>query len=65
MNSIGTIIRERRKALGITQQELADLAQVNINTVVGVERGTTDVRLSTLTQLCDIMGLQVDVSLKD
>ena len=30
---IGTIIKERRKHLGVTQQTLADLAGVGINTL--------------------------------
>ena len=42
MESIGIQIRNRRKALGITQSELADLAGISINTVVAVERGHGD-----------------------
>ena len=39
MKALGTQIKERRKALKITQQELADLAGISINTVVAAERG--------------------------
>lgn len=34
IGELGTQIKERRKVLGITQQELADLAGISINTVV-------------------------------
>lgn len=33
----GAQIKERRKALKITQQELADLAGISINTIVATE----------------------------
>ena len=36
---IGTIIKERRKHLGVNQQTLADLAGVGLNTLVAIERG--------------------------
>ena len=35
-------IKERRKALKITQKELADLAGISINTVVAAERAKLD-----------------------
>ena len=39
MKTLGMQIKERRKALKITQKELADLAGISINTVVAAERG--------------------------
>ena len=46
MKTIGQKIQSRRKELGITQQELADIAGVGINTLVAVERGLGNIRLS-------------------
>ena len=37
---LGAQIKARRQALKVTQQEVADLADVSINTIVAVERGT-------------------------
>ena len=37
MNSIGQIIKKRRKELGLTQNTLALLSQVGINTIVSIE----------------------------
>ncbi len=65
MRKIGTQIKERRKSLHITQLELADLAGVSINTVVAVERGQGDPKISTYSSICDVLGLDLTVSLKD
>ena len=63
METLGTQIRVRRKALKITQQELADLAGVSINTVVAVERNAGDPKISTITSICKVLGLKVTATL--
>lgn len=62
---IGSVIKSRRHDLHITQQELADLAEVNINTIVAVERGAGNPKLETLIAISDVLGLQTIVKLKD
>ena len=61
---IGNAIKERRKKLGINQQTLADLACVAVNTVVAIERGEGNPRLSTLLAILDTLGLQADINIK-
>ena len=61
---IGTIIKERRKHLGVNQQTLADLAGVGLNTLVAIERGEGNPQLSTLLTILDTLGLQMDIKLK-
>lgn len=48
---IGTVIKERRKHLGVNQQTLADLAGVGINTLVAIERGEGNPQLATLLHI--------------
>lgn len=56
---LGSRIREKRKTLGWTQEELADRAKLDRSYVGGVERGERNV---TFTVLCDIcLALQCDV----
>ena len=62
---LGYVIKTRRKALKIDQQTLALLAGVGINTVVAVERGDGNPKISTILSLLDTMGLQIKVILKD
>ena len=61
---IGTIIKERRKHLGINQQTLADLAGVGINTLVAIERGEGNPQLSTLLTILETLGLTIDLHIK-
>ena len=61
---IGTIIKERRKHLGVHQQTLADLAGVGLNTLVAIERGEGNPQLNTLLTILNTLGLQIDINLK-
>ena len=63
MKTLGMQIKERRKALKITQKELADLAGISINTVVAAERGQGDPKISTYLAICNLLGLKLIVQL--
>ena len=45
---IGTVIKERRAILGISQQDLSDYSGVGISTVKDLERGVSNPSLQTL-----------------
>ena len=62
MEQIGNIIKERRKELGINQQELADLAGVGINSLVAIERGKGNPSLKTLLRILDVLGLEIKLA---
>ena len=61
MNTIGETIRTRRTQLGITQQTLADLAHVGINTIVAIERGTGNPSVLTLQKIVHVLGLELTI----
>ena len=61
---VGKAIRDRRKQLGVNQQTLSELAGVGINTLLAVERGEGNPQLSTLIDILDTLGLQLDIHLK-
>jgi len=61
---IGTIIKERRRHLGVNQQTLADLAGVGINTLVAIERGEGNPQLTTLLTILEALGLETDIHVK-
>ena len=63
MKTLGIQIKERRKALNITQKELADFAGISINTVVAAERGQGDPKISTYLAICNVLGLKLIVQL--
>lgn len=54
------IIRERRKALGLSQEELARRCGVSRQTVNAIENDKYDPTLSLAFRLADELGLTVD-----
>lgn len=51
LKELGSRIREKRKELGWTQEELAAKAEIDRSYIGGVERGERNL---TFTMLCDI-----------
>ena len=64
MNKLGTIIKERRKSLSITQRELAALAGIGINTLTKIERGEANPSLNSITTILNTLGLEIDIRIK-
>ncbi|MDX2065497.1 MAG: helix-turn-helix domain-containing protein [Fimbriimonadaceae bacterium] len=56
---LGRALVRRRKALGMTQAELADLAECSKPSVVAAEAGKPTLRLSILLALADTLGLEL------
>ena len=61
MERVGQIIKARRKELGVTQQEVANLASVGINSLVAIERGKGNPSLKTLLRILDVLGLEINL----
>lgn len=61
----GEILRERRKELGLTQKELAERIGRERTYINRIERGETDLQLSSFIRIADALGiaLRLDVSL--
>lgn len=59
LDGIGRFIRERRKILGITQKDLAELSGVGINTVYKIELGQANPTIKTLMVMLDVLGLEM------
>ena len=56
---IGTVIKERRAILGISQQDLSDYSGVGISTVKDLERGVANPSLQTLRKILDVVGMEM------
>ena len=61
---LGQTIIDRRKSLGITQTQLANLADVNINTIIKLERGNANPTLQILAKIADILGMELKLEVK-
>ncbi len=58
--ALGGRIAERRKALGITQVELAATLGIAQQTMAHYEGGVSRIAVETLTQLVDALGVSVE-----
>jgi y4mF family transcriptional regulator len=61
---LGIQLKDRRKALGITQPHLAELADISVNTLYKIERGQANPTLEILQKLTDVLGLDIILSPK-
>lgn len=55
-------IRERRKSLGLTQDDLADLARCSPRFVRDLEAGKPGVRLDKVLAVLDAVGLELHLT---
>lgn len=63
LNSIGPYLQKLRKKKKITQVELAEYAGLSRAGIVKVESGESDIKLSTLIRVANLLG--VDLLLKE
>ncbi len=58
--AIGERVRIRRKALGITQEKLAEMVDVSTSFIGHIERGTRKLSVETLASICKALGVSAD-----
>lgn len=57
--SLREVIKARRKVLGISQQDLAEMSGISLPTVKDIERGLANPSLSTTSKLLDVLGMEI------
>jgi len=60
---IGELLKEARKAAGITQEELAMKMNTKKSAISRIENHAQDIRLSTLQNFARIMGKELKIEL--
>ena len=60
METIGTKITQLRKQKALSQEELADLAKVNVRTIQRIENNETTPRGATLKLICNALEVSPD-----
>jgi transcriptional regulator with XRE-family HTH domain len=56
---VGETIRNYRKSAGLTQEKLAEKADLHHNFVGGVERGSMEISLGSLLKIAKALGVRV------
>lgn len=63
LGTIGEAVRKRRKELGLSQQELADLAKVARNRIAPLEtERLPEIGFRTLTKILHALGLDLRIT---
>jgi len=60
-DSVGSFVRERRRANGLTQRQLAELAGVGIRFVSELERGKSTLRMDAVHSVLAVFGKRLGV----
>lgn len=60
-NSVGKIVRETRKKLGITQTELALIADTGRRFIVDLEKGKPSCELGRALRVLAALGLKIRI----
>lgn len=58
------IMKRRRKALSLTQQDLAEMAQVGLATVKDIERGKGNPAINTVKKILEVLGMEIDYKIR-
>ena len=60
MNEIGKRIRDIRKKKGLSQEELAESAKVNLRTIQRIENNESEPRGKTLNLICHVLQINTE-----
>ncbi len=58
-------IKERRKVLNVTQETVSEISGVGLRTLRQFESGKGNPTLETLTKICDTLGLEIQLNIKN
>lgn len=58
---IASLIKSRRKLLGITQKDLADIAGVSSRYLYNIEKGVGNPSIETLVAIFNTLGIRMSV----
>lgn len=58
------IMKERREILSLTQQDLAEMAQVGLATIKDIERDKGNPALNTVKKILDVLGIEIEYRIR-
>jgi y4mF family transcriptional regulator len=64
MTEVASIIKRRRKVLGVDQASVAELADVSTHTLSNIESGKGNPTLESLSRVLDVLGLELAIQPK-
>ena len=65
ISEIGATLKYRRKSLGITQPDLAEMAGISHNTLYKIERGQANPTVRVLVKLAGVLGMALQLVIRN
>ena len=62
--SLAEVIKSRRKALDISQQDLAEMAGIGLATIKDIERGKGNPSIGTVSKIMDVLGMEIEYKVR-
>ena len=62
--SLADVIKNRRKTLAISQQDLAEMAGVGLATVKDIERGKGNPSIGTVSKIMEVLGMVIEFKVR-
>lgn len=59
---LASVIKKHRKAAGLSQIQLAELAGVGKTVIFDIEKGKETVQLNTLRKILNVLNIKVELS---
>jgi transcriptional regulator with XRE-family HTH domain len=63
-DEFGRIIKERREVLKISQNQLAEIAEIGLRTLKSIESGEANPTLSSINKIVEVLGLEIKINVK-
>ena len=57
--SFSEVIKNRRKILAISQQDLAEMAGIGLATIKDIERGKGNPSMGTISKIMEVLGMEI------
>lgn len=61
---IKDVMKSRREALQLSQQDLAEMATVSLATIKDIERGKGNPSLSTVQKILEVFGMEIEYKVR-
>ena len=56
---VRNVVKERRKELGISQVDLAEMSGLSLATIKNIERGEGNPSYETISRLLEVLGMEI------
>ena len=62
--SLSEVIKNRRKTLAISQQDLAEMAGIGLATIKDIERGKGNPSMATVSKIMEVLGMEIEFKVR-